>query len=169
MTDTNSIFQILTPILPAIGVFVAAYTIRNNTENAKKKATIDLIMAERNDQSLQDAITKVNEMAKIKGHIFAIYASDDESNFDNRKHIIKLLNQREFVSAGVLGGALHETMYKQFSYSMFLRDWNNLKAFIYELRRVRQNDTIFQEFECLATKWENNPLKKRKNKRFGFI
>ncbi len=164
MTDSANLdfINLITPIITAIGVFVAAYTIRNNTENAKKKATIDLIMAERNDASLQEAITKVNEMAKIKGHIFAIYASDDESNFENRKHIIKLLNQREFISAGVLGGALHETMYKNFSYSMFLRDWNNLKAFIYELRRTRNNHTIFQEFECLATKWENKPLKKRK-------
>ncbi|OOR91691.1 DUF4760 domain-containing protein [Moraxella caviae] len=151
-----------TPILTAIGVFVAAFTIWNNTENAKKKATIDLIMAERNDIALQEAITQINEMAKIKGHIFAVYASDDDKNFENRKHIIKLLNQREFISAGVIGGALHEKMYKSFSYSMFLRDWNNLKAFIYELRRARNNQTIFQEFEYLATKWENTPLKKRK-------
>lgn len=94
-------------------------------------------MAERNDQSLQEAITKVNELAKIDGNIFAIYVAEDQ--LENRKHIIKLLNQREFISVGVLGGALHETMYKQFSYSMFLRDWNNLKAFIYELRRTRNN------------------------------
>lgn len=161
MTNLTNALQIITPILTAIGVFIGAYTIRNNTENAKKKATIDLIMAERNDQSLQEAITKVNELAKIDGNIFAIYVAEDQ--LENRKHIIKLLNQREFISAGVLGGALHETMYKQFSYSMFLRDWNNLKAFIYELRRTRNNHTIFQEFECLATKWENKPLKKRKS------
>ncbi|STZ08652.1 Uncharacterised protein [Moraxella caprae] len=156
---TNAEFiTFITPILTAIGVFIAAFGVWQNTQNAKKRATIDMIMAERNDKLLQEAIASVNQMAK-EDVIFAIYASDDESNFEKRKHIIKLLNQREFVSAGVLGGALHETMYKNFSYSMFLRDWNNLKSFVYELRQKRKNPTIFQEFELLAIKWQNKPLK----------
>lgn len=148
-----------TPILTAIGVFVAAFTVYNNTENAKKRATIDMIMAERNDTVLQNAIARVNELAKQPDLIFSKYVSDDEQDRADRKCILKVLNQREFVSAGVLGGALHENMYKDFAYSMFLRDWENLKGFVYEMRRIRNAPTAFQEFETLARKWKKEPLK----------
>ncbi|MDO6102233.1 hypothetical protein Q4Q15_10395 [Neisseria gonorrhoeae] len=47
---TDNLIQIATPILTVIGVFVAAYGIMRNTENAKKRATIDMIMAERNSR-----------------------------------------------------------------------------------------------------------------------
>lgn len=43
MTElVQSIITIGTPILTAIGVFVAAYGVMRNTENAKKRATIDM-------------------------------------------------------------------------------------------------------------------------------
>ena len=85
--------------------------------------------------------------------------SEKEEHQGDRKHILKVLNQREFVSAGVLGGALHEKMYKDFQYSMLLRDWDNLSGFILELRRVRSAPTAFQEFETLVKKWKKRPLK----------
>ena len=103
MTElVQSIITIGTPILTAIGVFVAAYGVMRNTENAKKRATIDMIMAERNNVPLQEAISRVNEMAKTEGCIFATYMSEKEEHQGDRKHILKVLNQREFVSAGVL-------------------------------------------------------------------
>ena len=36
---TDNLIQIATPILTVIGVFVAAYGIMRNTENAKKRAS----------------------------------------------------------------------------------------------------------------------------------
>ncbi|EPI0225326.1 DUF4760 domain-containing protein [Neisseria gonorrhoeae] len=70
---TDNLIQIATPILTVIGVFVAAYGIMRNTENAKKRATIDMIMAERNNAALQEAITIVNGLAKTDGCILATY------------------------------------------------------------------------------------------------
>ena len=68
MTElVQSIITIVSSILTAIGVFVAAYGVMRNTENAKKRATIDMIMAERNNVPLQEAISRVNEMAKTEG------------------------------------------------------------------------------------------------------
>ncbi|MCV6674197.1 DUF4760 domain-containing protein, partial [Neisseria meningitidis] len=57
------------------------------------------------------------------------------------------------------GGALHEKMYKDFEYSMLLRDWDNLSSFIFEIRRIRSAPTAFQEFEAVARKWKKKPLK----------
>lgn len=153
------VYYFVTPIATAVGVFVASFSVYRNTESAKKRATIDMIVTERNDKPLQDAITKVNELAKDPGKIFATYLSEDAEDKITRQCIFKVLNQREFVSAGVMDGALHKGMYKNFSYSMFLRDWSNLKGFIYELRKTRNAPTAFQEFETLAKEWEKKPLK----------
>lgn len=161
MATIEQWINIGTPILTAIGVFIAGYGVMRNTENAKKRATIDLIMAERNNIDLQKAIARVNEMAKTEGCIFATYISNNIQHQNDREHILKVLNQREFIAAGILGGALHEKMYKSFQYSMFLRDWNNLSGFVLELRRNRNAPTAFQEFETLAKKWKSKPLKSK--------
>lgn len=162
LSDTsilNFVYYFVTPIATAVGVFVAAFNVYKNTENAKKRATIDMIVMERNDKDLQNAITTVNNLSKDPGRILATYVSEDPKDKLTRECILKVLNQREFVSAGVLDGALHKGMYKNFSYSMFLRDWSNLKGFIYELRKIRSAPTAFQEFETLAKKWKKKPLK----------
>lgn len=155
----EQLINIGTPILTAIGVFVAAYGVMRNTENAKKRATIDMIMAERNNTELQQAIKRVNELSKIQNCILATYTSDSEDTKQDKSYILTVLNQREFVCAGLLGGALHEKMYKDFQYSMLLRDWDNLSGFVSELRRMRNAPTAFQEFETIARKWKRHPLK----------
>ncbi|STZ76695.1 DUF4760 domain-containing protein [Bergeriella denitrificans] len=159
MTETNSIYHYITPILTVIGVFVAAYGIFRNTENAKKRATIDLIIMQRNDEALQKAIKRVNEMSKTEGCIFSTYIAETEETYEDRESILKVLNQREFVAAGVLRGAFHEPLFKEFEYSILLRDWNNLNGFIQDIRRIRNAPTAFQEFETLAKKWKKKPLK----------
>lgn len=153
---TNSIYYFVTPIATAVGVFIAAFNVYKNTENARKRATIDMIVMERNDQHLQEAISKVNDLSKDPGKILATYVSEEPQDRLTRQCILRVLNQREFVSSGVLNGALHKGMYKNFSYSMFLRDWSNLKGFIYELRKMRSAPTAFQEFETLAKKWKKS-------------
>lgn len=153
--------QEYTPIVTAIGVAIAAMSIYRNTDNARKRATLDMIVMERNDQPLQDSIRIVNELSKTRGLVFNTYMSDKEEDKQKKTQILRVLNQREFVSAGVLNGALHEKMYKTFSYSMLLRDWCNLRGFIYELREMRNAPTAFQEFETLAKRWKKTPLKEK--------
>ncbi|MDW1158673.1 DUF4760 domain-containing protein [Mannheimia haemolytica] len=42
------------------------------------------------------------------------------------------------------------------SKSSVIKDWNTLKPYIMELRRINNNNNkLFCEFEWLATKWES--------------
>ncbi|EOF8974643.1 DUF4760 domain-containing protein [Neisseria gonorrhoeae] len=79
---TDNLIQIATPILTVIGVFVAAYGIMRNTENAKKRATIDMIMAERNNAALQEAITYSKRAGKNRRmhtrHLYIRYPGQEE-------------------------------------------------------------------------------------------
>ncbi|SCC19713.1 protein of unknown function [Snodgrassella sp. R-53583] len=163
MTDVPQWAQLISPIATAIGVIVAAWSIYTNTKNAKKRGTIDMIVAERNNSELQKAVSRVNQLAKQnKECIYAAYISEDEKFSEDRAAILKVLNHREFMSVAILGGALDEKIYKSFQYSMHMRDWDNLSGFVTELRNKKQIQTMFQEFECLAKRWKKKPLKEKK-------
>lgn len=164
MTDVPQWVQLISPIATAIGVIIAAWSIYTNTQNAKKRGTIDMIVAERNNSELQKAVSRVNQLAKQnKECIYAAYISEDEKFAEDRAAILKVLNHREFMSVAILGGALDEKIYKSFQYSMLMRDWDNLSGFVTELRNKKQIQTMFQEFECLAKRWKNKPLKEKKS------
>ncbi|UYP52473.1 DUF4760 domain-containing protein [Neisseria gonorrhoeae] len=50
-------------------------------------------------------------------------------------------------------------MYKDFEYSMLLRDWDNLSSFfIFEIRRIRSAPTA-SKFEAVARNGRKKPLK----------
>jgi len=40
-----------------------------------------------------------------------------------------------------------------------LRLWDASKGFIEEIRRERQKDTLFQDFEKLALRWKKHPIR----------
>ena len=163
MTDFPQWVQLISPIATAVGVIIAAYNIYKNTQNAKKRGTIDMIVAENNNSELQKAISRVNQLAKDdKNCIFAVYSSEEEKFADDRAAILEVLNHREFMSGAILEGALDEKIYKSFQYTMFIRDWDNLSGFVNELRKKKGIQTIFQEFEYLAKRWKEKPLKEKK-------
>lgn len=163
MINFSQWLQLISPIATVIGVIIAAWSIYTNTQNTKKRGTIDMIVQERNNSELQKAVSRVNQLAKQnKECIYATYISEDEKFAEDRAAILKVLNHREFMSVAILGGALDEKIYKSFQYSMHMRDWNNLSGFVTELRKKKQIDTMFQEFECLAKRWKKKPLKEKK-------
>lgn len=73
--------------------------------------------------------------------------------------VLDVLNAIEFTAVGIKEGIFDESVYRRMSGSSVLADWKTLKPYIMELRRLNNNDRLFCEFEWLADRWENNPLK----------
>lgn len=157
MVTTN--LDSVTPTLTAVGVFIAAYQVWRGTENTKKRATLDMIMFERGSAELQAALTYVSNLANMSDTVFSVYVPENPEYHIGRQHILRLLNHREFVSASLLNGTLHERMYKDFYYSTMIRNWEHLRGFVFELRKAKNRQTLFQEFEILAKRWQKRPLK----------
>lgn len=82
-----------------------------------------------------------------------------ESTDEEIKHnfiVLDVLNSIEFICVGIKEDLFDEAIYKRMSESSVIKDWNTLKPYIMELRRVSgDNDKLFCEFEWLATKWIN--------------
>ena len=77
------------------------------------------------------------------------------------KDIIEVLNFREFVSVGINTGIIGEKVYKRAYCSVMIRDWKLLKSTIFSIREKQNKQTLFQDFEILAKRWEKSPLKEK--------
>ena len=93
------------------------------------------------------------------GGDFTALAARDKVQELARSHILSIINNYEFIALGIREGALDESIYKRAVYSQVMRDWKAMKAFVMELRRQNQIDTLFQELELLAKRWDQHSLK----------
>lgn len=130
----------------------------HNEKIARQRATIDLIMSQRADLSLSESKQAVSQIHNCGGEFVALAATSQEGE-QNRKHLLAILNNYEFIALGIREGALDDSIYKRAVYSQVLRDWKAMQPFILELRRQKSIPTLFQEFEHLAKKWTQNQLK----------
>lgn len=136
----------------------ALWTIKVNGSMAKKRALIDLIIQQKSDQSLIDATQLVYKLAE-NGKKLSTLVEEDTAE---RKAILKVLNNQEFIAAGIRMGAFDESVYKQMQCSNVLKLWSAAAGFVHEIRRVDKLETLFQDFECLALRWRVKPIKQLK-------
>lgn len=132
--------------------------IEHNEKLSRQRATIDLILTQKSDQNLIESKKAVSTIHSCGGDFTAL-ASRDRAKDENRAHILTILNNYEFIALGIREEALDESIYKRAVYSQAVRDWKAMRAFVMELRRQNSIDTLFQEFELLARRWEKDKLK----------
>lgn len=135
----------------AAGIAVIYY----NGKQARIRALIDLIMHQKGDSALIESTRRVYAL-KSNGGTLSAHVSHDT---DERKDILKVLNNQEFIAVGIRMGAFDEKVYKQMQCTNVLRLWTVSQGFIHEIRQSDGKKTIFQDFERLAQRWEANPIK----------
>jgi len=138
-----------------LSALAAIAIIYYNGKQARLRALIDLIVQQKTDQELLQATHRVNALheagASLTKHL--------DPQCQERKDILRVLNNQEFIAVGVRLGCFDENTYKQLQCTNVLRLWDASKGFIEEIRRERQKDTLFQDFEKLALRWKKNPIK----------
>lgn len=142
--------------LSALGAIGVIYY---NGKQARTRALIDLIIHQKTDKTLIYATALVYKLQKEGNHL-----SQHIANIDGEecKAILKVLNNQEFIAVGIRMGAFNEDVYKEMQCSNVLKLWNAAKGFVAEFREQTKKQTIFQDLETLADKWEKNPIKKLK-------
>lgn len=152
------VVQLISTLAACFAAIAAAVAISSNTKNARKRATIDLIMHQDQDRELQTAITTVNRLARQRIPLVEHFKEDDTF----REAILRVLNAREFTSTGIFNNVFDEEIYKQSQYTVFTRDWGRLEDVVEYIRQHTGRETIYQDFQLLNRKWQNAPLEKRK-------
>jgi len=139
--------------LSAIGAVLVIY---HNGSQARRRATIDHIIHQKTDKDLLEAIKLVYKLHDNK-EPFSRYC--DQKDALEREAILKVLNNHEFIALGIRKKAFEEKIYKDLQCSNFLKVWSASSGMVAELRRSENRDTLFQEFEWLARRWQKHPLK----------
>ncbi len=147
-------FWIQTGIL-LLSAGAAVWVILHNGQIARKRALIDLIIQQKSNKDLLSAIQSVYKLAAEGNHLSKLVGEDSEE----RRSIFEALNNIEFIAVGIRMGAFDEKTYKQMQYSNVLKLWKVSSGFIHELRKIDGKETLFQDFESLAKKWETKPIK----------
>jgi hypothetical protein len=137
-----------------LSAVAAIYIIYHNGKLAKRRALIDLIIQQKSDEKLIEATREVYALSKAGNHISQLVDSDKEPT------ILRVLNNQEFIAVGIRKGAFDESVYKEIQCSNVLKLWTATSGFIQEIRKIDGKNTIFQDFEHLAKRWEKNPIKK---------
>lgn len=139
-----------------LSAIAAVYVIYHNGKLAKKRALIDLIILQKSDQSLQDSTRRAYALYAEGNHLSSLVGADSE----DRRSILQALNNHEFIAVGIRLKAFDEEVYKELQYNNVMKMWTATSGFIHELRKIDGRGTLFQDFECLARRWEKAPLKR---------
>ena len=148
-----------------LGAFIAIKSIWSARDIAKKKAAIDFINASQSNVLLKTSFRKVFELHQSSEKEIEDYAykkKDDSEHFEIQEHIQYLLNFLENMSVAIMQGIYDEQTIKESRYSGTMRVWRMTRRFIYKLREQLENDTVYMEFEDLAERWKDNPLKPKR-------
>lgn len=127
--------------------------LHSSEKHSRCRATIDLVLHEKTDREYLEAR---RAFAKLKGGNDSLtkYAcSKADEHVEEKQAILLVLNQYEFMAAGIFAGAFDEEIYMRMKRSLLIRDWDTLSAFVHELRRQSSNAALFIEFEQLAQSW----------------
>jgi hypothetical protein len=96
-------------------------------------------------------------MHEDRANNFTKYLSDKGA--PEFQHIMRVLNNYEFIAAGIREDALDEEIFKRVQWSVVMKDWAALSGCVMELRSSSERPTLFQEFESLSKRWKEKPLK----------
>lgn len=142
-------------IFSALGAIGIIY---NNSHQAKKRATIDLVLHESGNPTLLAAKKEISKYHDTKVNFTELSCGANSIKPENG-HIQTVLNNYEFIASGIKEGAFDEEIYKRMKRSITVRDWKAFSGYIAELRRSRGHETLYIEFEWLARRWENSHIK----------
>lgn len=153
--------QTVAIIASAVGAITVIW---HNGRTAKRRATIDLIIAEQRDDEYNQKYASVSKLIKKKECLvdFAKFLNEQHEELDNIRFV---LNRLEFIAQGIRKGAFEEAIYKDLTYTNFIDLWEAVKPLVMEIRRRKNNtDTFYQEIEWLANRWKKkgNKIKRVK-------
>jgi hypothetical protein len=73
---------------------------------------------------------------------------------DLRSEVRFILNHYEFIAAGIRNGDIDEILFRDSERGQVIRLFSVFESYIYDARRERNRDAIYEHFEWLYERWE---------------
>jgi hypothetical protein len=140
-----------------VAAFVAWKAITNSRAIERRKASAEVIFSSRKDSDLLSSIHKISVIHHSSTNI-ASFAKHDKSDGEEARCIRYALNHYEYIAVGIDQGIYDEAIFKSSHYSTVLKLYEHSKSYIDERRRIIGKTTTYQDLECLALRWKEDPL-----------
>jgi hypothetical protein len=145
----------------AVAALFALIAIISARRIERKKTALALIFDSKSDDKLTDAIRLIAALHDAETSM-ATFAKKAKIDSDESKSIRYALNHFESVAVGIFHGTFDEGTFKSSQYTTVTRLYDRTKPYIDTIRKEHGGSpTNYQEFECLACRWAQNPLEKK--------
>lgn len=163
--------QIVSNAIVLLGVIVAIFTIWYNIRTAKKTQTAIFLFESRTDKEYIESLhvlRKVHESGKsFRSYVFPCGGAElTEEEINEKRKFQYILNFYERVAVSIQNGIYNEDMIKKASYSTVINTWSHAEPLIKSIRESNNSKTTYQEFEWLANRWKNSPLREAAKRRW---
>jgi hypothetical protein len=140
---------------------LALLAIIDSRKTARRKAAVDAIAALKRDEAIEKAVLIINGLHDGDTNIGS-FAKKEKFSTPESKSICYVLNHYEHVCVGIDQGIYDEVIFRNTMHTHVVKLYEKVKPFIEEARRTSGKETTFQDFEILACRWKNHPLKHKK-------
>jgi hypothetical protein len=158
----------------AVSAAIAILTISTSSRHERRRATVDIVRDQQKDEVLIAARATIRSLEGATGKIdFGPILAEKDSK--NLRAIYDVLNSYKFMASGMRTGAFDENTYKRMYYNTVVTHWEMFRGFIeaYREKYKKENpgvsslnaDTLYQDFQSLATDWSKRPLKRIRTRR----
>jgi Domain of unknown function (DUF4760) len=143
-------------LILGITAIIGLSTFWSSSRQETRRATVEALLENLNNSKLQAA--RITLKRHVDSGLDISYLVSDPGSAD-RREILSILNRYEFMASGIREGAFDEELYQRMYHNNLVTDWDDLEAFITQLRQDRKRLTAFQELEKLVRAWKKHPLK----------
>ncbi|MEM0929874.1 MAG: DUF4760 domain-containing protein [Pseudomonadota bacterium] len=92
--------------------------------------------------------TKVKDLSRL---------TEEQKIIETQRNAIRtILNLNELTAVSILEGAMDERVYRRWGNGTYIKDYDQMTAYIAEVRNRFGNPAIYKEFEWLARKWKDD-------------
>lgn len=159
-------FWVQTAAIVLTAIF-AAWAVHSSRQMTRRKNSADVIFNSKNDDRLRDGIRtirRLNDDSNVEISKYAYEQSADEATQKDSAAVNYVLNYYEYVAVGIKRGIYDESILKDSSYTTLVHMYEFCLPYIENVRRLRQRSTTWCEFEKLALRWVDKPLKNHRKR-----
>lgn len=141
------------------GVLVAIGSIHASRQIARRKQAADLLFASRNDSVLQDGYKCLHTYHNATDKNLRSLVDEQNRESHDATCVRYVLNHLELVAVGIQNDIYDENMLKECWFNIVVSTYEKAQPFISAARAMKKTNSIYQEFEWLAVRWQSKPLK----------
>lgn len=135
-------------VFSLIGVLIG---IRWSRNIAKRRATLDIFLADQTNQELLQQRGKLVAVARDEGLLS--YVEESSWMTERSFFMSSILNRSELFAIGMKHDIIDEGIYKEYWRSATVADWIRVEEAVYCLRERIKRPKVYCEIEALAHRW----------------